>query len=130
MIARRAVLALLVVLAAAGCTPRPDPAPRPDPVVTSAATVTVTYLITGTATMADVTYADGEGGIGQQSDVDVPLSPGLAFTVPPRTFVSISGQAKDDVSVTITCAIEVDGVTVQTVTSTGLYVIASCSGTA
>ena len=90
----------------------------------------VTLEVTGSTTVADITAKVGSGE-SQQSGIAVPLTTegGGPFT---RTavdgdFLYLSAQNGKDYG-SITCTIKVDGVTVLTNTSSGGYVIATCSG--
>jgi hypothetical protein len=92
----------------------------------------VTYLLSGTTREASITYSTPNGGTAQQSDIDVPLVTksghvGIVQTFGKGDFVYLSAQNSLD-SGTITCTIQVDGVTVLTNTSSGAYVIAECDG--
>jgi hypothetical protein len=95
---------------------------------------TVVYEVEGTAKVVDITMSTGSG-TSQQSNLTVPVTakgssrPGLTVTVNPGGYVSILAQNQGS-SGTVTCRITVDGVVVSTVTSSGAYTIASCSGTA
>ena len=94
----------------------------------------VVYKVTGTTKQASITMTTGGGDTSQQSDVDVPLTSksagaeGLTQTMKSGQFFYISAQNSNDHG-SITCSVEVDGVVVKTATSSGGYVIASCSGT-
>lgn len=85
----------------------------------------VLYKITGTGRAGDVTYENGEGGT-EQADISIPWQKGE--TMEYGDFVYISAQSGDDANRTITCEIRVNGDVFKTSTSTGRYVIASCSG--
>ncbi|MFB9713986.1 MmpS family transport accessory protein [Arthrobacter methylotrophus] len=95
---------------------------------------TVVYEVEGTAKVVDITMSTASG-ISQQSNLKVPITAkdsgerGLTVTVNPGAYVSILAQNQGS-SGTVTCRITVDGTVVSTVTSSGAYTIASCSGTA
>ena len=84
----------------------------------------VKYEITGTATSVSITLSNAQGGT-EQGDYKVPFS--KTFTFSPGDFVYISAQNNNDHG-TVICKIYVDGVEVKSSTSTGAYVIATCSG--
>lgn len=103
--------------------------PAPAPVAT---THSVTYRVTGTAASVDVTMATADGGTRQQSDVAVPMrtgtgADGINQTMRPGAQLYISAQNNGETG-TVTCSIIVDGVKVSEVTSSGAYVIATCTG--
>jgi hypothetical protein len=83
---------------------------------------------------ADITMQVPGGGTSQQSGVDLPMmrdggGPMNFDNVAVGTFVYISAQNNQEYG-DISCAIKVDGKIIQTITSSGAYVIATCSGTA
>ena len=91
----------------------------------------VVMEVTGSAPMASITVRAGDKST-QQSDVDVPVvlesgERGLRYAVEGGEFVYISAQNSTD-SGDVTCAITVDGELLVTNTSSGAYVIATCSG--
>lgn len=113
----------------AGCLP---PAPPAD--------VEVMYQLTGTCTQteydtnpgspcvggdASITIANASGGT-EQTTVAFPYQ--LTFRRPVGSFIYISGQLGGDGN--ITCTAYSNGWVVQTATSSGQFVIASCSGSA
>ncbi len=94
---------------------------------------TVIYEVEGTAKSVDITMESGSG-TSQQSNLKVPLSSkggakGLTLKVDRGDFVYISAQNQGS-SGSVTCRITVDNVVVSTVTSSGGYTIATCSGRA
>lgn len=94
---------------------------------------TVVYEVEGTAKSVDITM-ESTSGTSQQSNLKVPLSSksgsrGLTLEMNRGDFVYISAQNQGS-SGSVTCRITVDGVVVSTVTSSGGYTIATCSGTA
>ena len=91
----------------------------------SKTTHSVKYEITGTTGLVSVTYVNAQGGIEQ-------VKSGLPFT---KTFemsngaiANISAQSEEDAYKTVTCKIYVDGNEFRASTSTGNFVIASCTG--
>lgn len=94
---------------------------------------TVVYEVEGTAKSVDITM-ESTSGTSQQSNLKVPLSSksgsrGLTVEMNRGDFVYISAQNQGS-SGSVTCRITVDGAVVSTVTSSGGYTIATCSGTA
>lgn len=93
----------------------------------------VTYLLSGSATSADITY-NTPSGTEQQQGVDVPLTketdhtPGIEQHFGSGGFLYISAQNNGDG--TITCEIKVDGLTVAQNTASGEFAIATCEGSA
>jgi hypothetical protein len=86
----------------------------------------VAYKVTGTTLAADLTITTRDGGTSQLQSSAVPFS-----HIEPMTsgqFFYISAQNHEDKG-TVTCTVEVDGQVVSINTSSGAYVIASCSGT-
>lgn len=85
------------------------------------------YCWSGSASSVDITMATTSGGTSQASGKanDQCVSAGEARS---GTFAYLSAQISSDYGGTITCQIKVDGVVVEEVTSSGDYVIASCSG--
>lgn len=83
---------------------------------------------------ADVTFSV-DGGTEQLSGTDLPLSrtetgSGIRMEAQSGDFLYLTAQRDDDGQGEITCRISVDGEVISEVTSSGSYVIASCSGTA
>lgn len=92
----------------------------------------VVYYVEGTARSVSITMENRTGGTEQADNRAVPLAaggtPGLRLgQIPCGQFVYISAQNEGETG-TVTCRIEVDGVTLETATSSGAYVIATCSG--
>lgn len=98
-------------------------------------TRTVTYRIGGTAQGVDITMENAMGNTEQAQGKAVPLhnsttgTEGVSFEARPGQYLYISAQ-NTGATGTVTCVIDVDGVVIETATSSGAYVIASCSGTA
>src|SRR4030065_2587653 len=85
----------------------------------------VTYEITGTAQKGvSLTYENAQGGT-EQGTYKLPET--IRFTMKYGDFAYISAQNEDDHG-SVTCRILIDGVEWKKSTSTGAYVIASCSG--
>lgn len=92
----------------------------------SSSLVSVTLSVTTEENgYVDLTYTNASGGI-EQKKADTPWT--QTFKVKPGTFVSVSAQATR--AMTVNCKITGDGATIQQATSSGSYVIASCSGSA
>lgn len=85
---------------------------------------TIVYHVTGLAKSAIVTYTNEQGGTEQQT---VPLPWKRIYYMLPGEFAYISAQNQSDKG-SVTCSIELDGTTVKESTSSGAYVIATCSG--
>jgi hypothetical protein len=88
--------------------------------------VFVVYKVTGTTNRASLTYQNAYGNT-EQMEVDVPWTKTLKMVR--GEFVYVSAQNEND-SGTIKCEILVDGALTETASSSGAYVIASCSGSA
>jgi hypothetical protein len=88
----------------------------------------IKYSVTGSASHASLTYENATGGTEQIDGARVPWQ--LEFTIPrgQRSFLYISAQNQDNSGSSIVCEIWVDGVPVKSATSSGAYVIATCSG--
>jgi hypothetical protein len=86
---------------------------------------TVGYLVTGTATRADITYANAQGGT-QQQTVGLPWA--WQAQVAPGALLYISAQSKD-LGREIEVQIGVGSAVVKTSQSAGDYVIATASHT-
>lgn len=98
------------------------PAPTATPVMAR-----VEYRVTSQPPVnASLTYINATGGIEQISSYMLPWN--QVIVVPPGTFTSISVQNTSNVTANVTCQITVDGAVVKQSTSSGAYVIASCSG--
>lgn len=85
----------------------------------------VTYVVEGTTTKASVTYSTNMGGQEQLGEVTLPFQKTLEVNY--GTPLVILAQNKND-SGSITCKILVNGKEIQSSTSEGAYVIATCSG--
>lgn len=117
--------------AAPPVTPRVSPTPFPGSssgVVggDGSDTYYVLYRVTGNGRRADVTYENAGGNSEQIDGVEIEWKKGQTMEV--GDFVYLSAQSADDTGRTITCEILVNGEVVETATSSGRYVIASCSG--
>lgn len=88
--------------------------------------VEVVYSVTGSAGSVSITQRNAGGGT-EQYDSSLPLS--RSFWIRPGSFLYISAQNNGD-SGDVSCAVTRSGRTVQTASSSGAYVIATCSGTA
>ncbi len=86
----------------------------------------VVYKVTGTASGASLTYANAQGGT-EQRDVRVPWQ--TQMSVQDGAFLYLSAQSDDEYG-TIICEIQVDGRRWRESTSSGAYVISTCSGLA
>jgi hypothetical protein len=84
----------------------------------------VVYEVSGSARSASLTIQNEQGGT-EQMTVALPWS--RSMSVQPGAFVYVSAQNQDG-SGSVTCDIKVDGVSLQSSTSSGAYVIAGCSG--
>jgi hypothetical protein len=135
---RRLFPGLVLAAALTACSGAPAATPTPTPHYTGPTELPpqyhVVYLLTGTATGADITYTTSAGTTQQESGVAVPLTAedgstqGIGFDSRPGDAVYISAQATDDAPVTIGCEIQIDGATFKQASSDGRYVIATCSG--
>lgn len=85
---------------------------------------TVTYEVTGTGTNASVTYTPPSGGMAQE-DITLPWS--KDFDADIGDFLTINASTGMETA-EITCTIKVNGEVFKTVTSSGQFVFASCSG--
>lgn len=101
------------------------PRPTSRPVATTDTTRYILYKVEGNGRTASVTYENGDGNT-EQADVEIPWRKG--FTFAPGDFVYLSVQSGDQGSRSITCEIVMEGEVIETATSQGEYVIASCSG--
>lgn len=88
--------------------------------------VEVVYSVTGSAGSVSITQRNVGGGT-EQYDSSLPLS--RSFWIRPGSFLYISAQNNGD-SGDVRCNITSNGRTVQSASSSGAYVIATCSGTA
>lgn len=89
-------------------------------------TYRVVYKISGTASRAFLTYQNEQGGT-EQTEISIPWKGTL--TVKEGEFLYISAQNQGD-SGSVTCEIWVNDTKWKESTSSGAYVIASCSGSA
>jgi uncharacterized lipoprotein len=94
--------------------------------------VPITYHVTGSAPGVDITYAGNGGSTEQQSHLALPLGSGsgegLTVTLSAGAVAYVSAQNTGD-SGSVTCEIDTEqGNVIQTATSEGAYVIATCSG--
>ncbi len=85
----------------------------------------VKYEITGDASRVAITYSNAEGGT-EQKEWITPYT--KEFTMSDGSFVYISAQSQQSGFATVTCTIYVDGEKYKTSTSSGEFVIATCSG--
>jgi len=89
-------------------------------------TYRVTYKVTGTASRAFLTYENEQGGT-EQTEVSIPWQ--QSMTVKRGAFLYLSAQNEGKTG-SVTCEIWIDEVKWKESTSSGAYVIASCSGLA
>lgn len=97
------------------------------PATRAVSMVNVVYEVTGTARNASLTITNQEGGTEQFESVAVPWRKTLR--VEAGEFVYVSAQNNGEFG-TVGCRISANGATVESATSSGAYVIASCSGSA
>jgi hypothetical protein len=131
-------IVVLVVVANLGGGDRSssDSANAPPALISSAAEdcdKAIVYFVEGTASAVSITVQNAEGNTEQASNRAVPLSgargEGLRIgSMACGDFVYISAQNEGE-SGSVTCRIEADGEEIESATSEGAYVIASCSGT-
>jgi len=105
-------LALLALVALAGCDVGPPPMRRVD------------YEVSGNATAADITMTNAQGGT-EQGRYRLPFR--RTFQAPVGAFVYISAQNEGGGPV-IACSIGVDGMDYKSSMSSGRYMIATCNG--
>lgn len=86
----------------------------------------VKYEITGTASRVGMTYSNAEGGT-EQKEWITPYS--IEYEMSDGSFVYMSAQSQQSGYATVTCTIYIDGEKYKTSTSSGEFVIATCSGT-
>ena len=104
--------------------PAVDTTPDTTPIVADTER-SVVFEFYGTAPGVDFTFGFGLGGdTSQLQDRAVPMQ--IESKLDPGTWVYWSGQNTG--SGDLTCRIRVDGVTFKEITSSGDYVIATCSG--
>lgn len=95
----------------------------------AATTVTVIYRVTGNDRyLADLTYTNASGNVEQFDGAFLPWE--MEIKVPVGQAVYISAQSTRDETKTIACEIRVNGQLLEQASSTGRFVIASCSGSA
>ncbi len=87
---------------------------------------TVRYSVDGTARSVDITMQNRTGNTEQLSDVSLPWDLDVG-AMGCGDFVYLSAQNQGDTG-TVTCEISVGSAVLETATSSGSYVIASCSG--
>lgn len=83
------------------------------------------YRISGTAGLADITYENETGGT-EQRTVGIPWT-SASWKVQDGDFLYISAQNQGETG-SVICEILIDGVSIKKSTSSGAYVIATCSG--
>lgn len=126
------VIACIVMVAGVALSNRnttpPSPATRrvSSPTVVSCCDIEYRVTVPGSG-RASITLTNA-GGNTEQHTRFLPFS--TEFRVPPGQFLYISAQSMDDVGQRITCEIVSNGKVIETATSTGRYVIATCSGSA
>ena len=101
-----------------------DTSRRSTPPATSTQSVVI-YRLSGTASRVSITMQNSQGNTEQASDL-ANNHEIIAGRFPIGEFVYISVQNKGE-SGSVECAILADGVVISTATSTGAYVIATCS---
>lgn len=125
----RMILIVAVLATMAGCnSPSTGSSSNSTP---APADASVYYQVSGTACAVDLTYQNASGGTSQTTNTPVPWR--LDFTVPAAKksgwFLYVSAQISLPCPAgTVTATIVANGTTVQTSTSSGLYVIATASG--
>lgn len=125
----RAALVVIVLIGLALCAlsqyalSEPAPAPRRN-TAGDAPTVVYRVLAKPSTARASVTYENAGNNTEQQDLAKLPWE--LSFTARRRQFVYVSAQL--DSGFEITCQIEVNGTVIEEATSSGRFVIASCSG--
>jgi len=107
-----------------GCVSVATPAPYKVPEAPTS--YKITYRVSGTAKGASLTYANAQGGT-EQIEVKIPWQ--QSFTVKKGAFLYLSAQNIGE-SGSVTAEILLDGRAWKSSTSSGAYVIASCSGIA
>lgn len=85
----------------------------------------VRYEVLGSAKTVSITMENSDGGTEQRSSVTLPYK--VTQTFSPGSFVYISAQNNTDTG-NVICKIFVDDQEVKKSSSTGAYVIATCSG--
>lgn len=84
----------------------------------------VQYVVSGASRQADLTYQNANADTSQESGAIVPWD--YSFTADVGEFLYISAQ-RGEAPGDITCSIQVDGVTVETNTSSGPFTICQAS---
>jgi hypothetical protein len=127
---RRAYAHVRVIELPPGSTATPAPPPRSPtaaargvPEARGEFAPRVTYRVTGTATEAALTYRNANGGTEQK---DVPLPWELTFDLRGTSPLYVSAQNRTSAG-SVTCEILFDGVSRTNATSSGAYVLATCS---
>ena len=85
----------------------------------------VIYYVRGTASTVSLTYENESGNTEQKDGVELPWR--KMMSVEDGAFLYISAQNEQD-SGSVVCEILVDGVKMEEASSSGAYVIATCSG--
>lgn len=128
---RALVVMIVAVMAIAGCSQSSSSGATATP---QSDNVTVTYLLTGTASKADLTYTDSSGKTKQEFDVDVPLrnmggTDGLSFPLAHGTKVTFTAEIAD-YDGTLDCTIQADGVVINQAHASGArYTKVTCTAT-
>ena len=116
---------LVVWLLSQLSSPEPSSSPYRTRPTSAPSSYLVKYRVQGTGQQADVTYENEQGGTEQR---DIPIPWVHTLTMKSGSFVYLATQSHDDATRTITCEIWVDGELYKTSSSSGKYVIATCSG--
>jgi hypothetical protein len=88
-------------------------------------TYTVIYRVSGTAKTVDLTYENDSGNTEQRSNVELPWQ--RTYEMEPGSFLYVSAQNQGETG-SVKCEIVVDGDVEERASSSGAYVIATCSG--
>jgi hypothetical protein len=99
--------------------------PEPTSACTGSGTHCITYVVSGASNRADITYENENQDASQAVDAIVPWR--YAFDAEPGEFVYLSAQ-RGGAPGDITCTIELDGVVVESNSSSGAYSICTASG--
>jgi hypothetical protein len=99
-------------------------APTPSPTPTSP---TVQYEVTGATTTVDVTYENENQDVAQVAGAPVPWT--YSFVGATGDFLYVSAQKDGSETGDVTCSIFLNGVLLESNTSTGAYVICTASDT-
>ena len=89
--------------------------------------VKIEYVLEGTADTVSVTMQNQSGNTEQHGSVSLPKT--YTLNVEPGSFIYMSAQNNGD-SGSVSCTIKANGKEIETATSYGAYVIATCSGSA